>query len=141
MPELKQAMDFNLASRSVVLFLLMVIAAPGVLNTVLMSVTERFREFGISLAMGMKSAVLVRLVLLETFIIVTLGVLVHPIVLGGQIAEIYEDYGFLPQIVVTTRFSIAVKAAGIAFGMSLLAGVYPAIRVFELEPLKGIRYT
>jgi len=88
MPELKQAMDFNLASRSVVLFLLMVIAAPGVLNTVLMSVTERFREFGISLAMGMKSAVLVRLVLLETFIIVTLGVLVHPIVLGGQIAEI-----------------------------------------------------
>ena len=155
MPELKQAMEVDLVNDSVLLVILIVIVTFGILNTVLMSITERYREFGITLAMGMQPAVLVRLVLFETALIAVLGILsggllghianwhftAHPITLGGQLAQFYEDYGFLPQIVSTTRVSIPLTVMGGILVVSLIAGVYPAFRVSRLEPLKGIRYT
>jgi len=62
-----------------------------------MSVTERFREFGISLSMGMPQGKLVILVIIETAFITVIGLLIgnllaaavnyyivlHPIVMGG----------------------------------------------------------
>ncbi len=155
MPELKQAMEVDLINDTILLVVLVVIVAFGILNTVLMSVTERFREFGISLAMGMKPAVLVRLVFLETLFIAGIGLAigggagqllnwyfeVHPVPISGELARFYEDYGFIPQIVSTARLSLFLICTGGILAVSLLAAVYPAIRVSRLEPLKGIRYT
>lgn len=155
MPELKQSMDFDQVNHLLILAILIVIVAFGVLNTVLMSVTERFREFGIALAIGMQPAGLVRLLFIETICLALVGIAVggsigmavnayvayHPIPIGGDLAQLYEDYGFMPVIVATTRISIPLTFACAMLLVSLLSCLYPAFRVSRLEPLKGIRHT
>ncbi|RMF57000.1 MAG: FtsX-like permease family protein, partial [Calditrichaeota bacterium] len=132
-----------------------IVVAFGILNTMLMSVTERFREFGIVLSLGMPNRKLVIMVLWETFFIVVLGLILgnllaaginyyivqHPIVFSGGFAELYEEYGFLPRLESTLRWSIFFNNNIAILFISLLAIIYPAYKVYKLEPLKGIRYT
>lgn len=155
LPELKQLIELDNVSGILTLAILVVVVAFGILNTVLMSVTERFREFGVILAIGMPQKKLVIIVLLETAFITFIGLLLgniaaagvnyyfveHPIVFGGQLAELYAEYGFLPRMESSLRFNIFFNSTIAIFIVAILSGVYPLIKVYLLEPLKGIRYT
>lgn len=155
MPELKQMIELDNVSGILMLAILVIVVAFGILNTVLMSVTERFREFGISLAMGMPQSTLVILVILESIIITLLGLILgnlaaygvnyyiaqNPIIFGGELGALYEEYGFLPRLESSVKFSIFFNTSLTIFIVALLSIIYPAIKVFRLEPLKGIRYT
>jgi putative ABC transport system permease protein len=155
MPELKQSIDLDNYSSILFLGILIVVVAFGILNTVLMSVTERFREFGILLAIGMPQRLLVRLVLTETLFIIMTGILIgnlfaygvvswfaaHPIVFTGEYAAMMEEFGWLPQMGSVVRFSSFVNTSLAVGLLSLLAALYPLYRVSRLEALKGIRYT
>jgi ABC-type lipoprotein release transport system permease subunit len=155
MPELKQGMDLDKINHSIFMAILVIVVAFGVMNTVLMSITERFREFGITLALGMQSSGLVKLVLIETIFISLVGIAIggiighcvnlyfyyHPILLGGNVGQLYEEYGFLPMIIPTIRLSVPFIATGLIFLLCCLASLYPLYRVQNLEPLKGIRHT
>jgi len=154
-PELKQIIQLDNVSGILMLAILVIVVAFGILNTVLMSVTERFREFGISLAMGMPQRTLVLLVVIESVIITLIGLVLgnliaygvnyyiaqNPIVFGGELAALYEDYGFLPIMKSSVKLSIFFNTSITIFIASMLSIVYPAVRVFRLEPLRGIRYT
>lgn len=155
MPDLKQAIDMDNYSSILFLGILLIVVAFGILNTVLMSVTERFKEFGILLALGMPQRRLVSLVLFETVFITLLGMIIgnllglgvnwylsiEPIVFSGDFAEMYEQYGFLPQMRSTVLVSSFVNTSFSVLVISLLSVLYPLHRVYKLEPLKGIRYT
>jgi putative ABC transport system permease protein len=155
MPELKQMIDMDDAGGIIMLIILMIIMSFGILNTILMSVTERFKEFGIMLAIGTKKGKLVSIVIFETIFIVLLGLLVgnilawisnyilylNPITFTGEIAKMYEDYGFLPILSTTMNPVIFIYTSLSVIAMSALAVIYPAFRVLKLEALKGIRYT
>ncbi len=155
MPELKQLIQLDNVSGILMLAILVIVVAFGILNTVLMSVTERFREFGISLAMGMPQGTLVILVILESIIITLIGLILgnlvayavnyyivqNPIVFGGELGALYEEYGFLPRMESSVGFSIFFNTSLTIFIVSLVSIIYPAIKVFRLKPLKGIRYT
>lgn len=155
LPELKQQMDYDVVNDWILLAILIVIVSFGILNTVLMSVTERFQEFGVSLSIGMQPRRLVGLVLVEALFITLTGlclgsaigysliayVAVHPIILSGDLGTIYEDYGFIPQLVTAPRMTIVLNVMAVITMISLVASSYPAYRVSKLEPLKGIRYT
>jgi ABC-type lipoprotein release transport system permease subunit len=155
MPELKQLIQLDNVSGILMLAILVIVVAFGILNTVLMSVTERFREFGISLAMGMPQGTLVLLVILESIIITLIGILLgnlaaygvnyyivqNPIIFGSELGALYEEYGFLPRMESSVDLSIFFNTSLTIFIVSLVSIVYPALKVFRLEPLKGIRYT
>ncbi len=155
MPELKQGMDLDKINHSIFMAILVVIVAFGVMNTILMSVTERFREFGVTLALGMRSSGLAKLVFLETICMAIVGIIMggiagysvnlyiyhHPIILGGNLAQMYEDYGFLPKIIPAIRVSIPLISSASILVLCCLASLYPLYRVLVLEPLKGIRHT
>jgi len=155
MPDLKQGIDLDNYSGILYLGILLIIVAFGILNTVLMSVTERFREFGILLAMGMPQRKLVWLVLIESVFITMIGVIVgnllglgmvwyfsvNPIVFTGEFAGFYEEYGFLPEMRAVIRLSSFVNSSLSVLAISLISVLYPLRRVFKLEALKGIRYT
>jgi len=155
MPDFKQSIELDNISGILMLAILIIIVAFGILNTVLMSVMERFNEFGITLSIGMPQIKLVYLVFIETFFITLLGLalgnligwginsyLIHnPIQFGSEIGKIYEEYGFLPIIVSTLDPMIFINTTLSILGISILACFYPAYKVFRLEPLKGIRYT
>lgn len=155
MPDLAQAMAFDRIGDYFFMIVLIVIVTFGILNTVLMSVTERFREFGVTLAVGMKPSQLVVQVLVESFYMIAIGILTgtslgyginayvkaNPIVFTGDFEEIYAQYGFLPQMVGSTELWVLGQVVAVIVAASLLSLVYPLYRVARLEPLKGIRHT
>ena len=154
-PELEQLVEFDNISGIFFLGILIVIVAFGILNTILMSITERFREFGVELAIGMPQLDLVKIVYLETLLITIFGLIIgniigyginyyivqHPIIFGGELTKIYEEYGFLPRLESTLDFLIFMHVSFAVIIISFLSSLYPAYKVYKLEPLKGIRYT
>lgn len=155
MPDLKQSIEFDNVSGIFYLFILIVIVAFGILNTVLMSVTERFNEFGVTLSIGMPQVKLVHLILIETVFLTVFGIIIgniigwfinyyfilNPIEFTGELAQIYEEYGFLPVMTSTLRASSFFNTSLSILAISILSALYPAYKVYKLEPLKGIRYT
>lgn len=155
MRDILQFMEIDRLGDKLIQFVLIVLVGFGVLNTVLMSVTERFQEFGILLAMGMKNRHLVQIILLETVMLTIAGIFVgliigtginfyfytFPVEIGGDFGEMYEEYGFQPVITATLNPILFLKIVRNIILISILAWIPPAIKTLKLEPLKGIRYT
>jgi len=120
-----------------------------------MSVTERFREFGVVLAIGMPQINLVQVVYIETFFITLLGILIgniagyfvnyyivlNPIILGGGLAEVYAEYNFVPRLESSLDVMIFLNVSISIIVISIISCFYPAYKTYKLEPLKGIRHT
>ena len=135
--------------------ILIIIVAFGILDTLLMSITERFNEFGVNLAIGMKNGKLALLIILETVMITFIGIAVgnilgamvnyyfikHPITFGGELSYLYEEFGWIPKIVSLIEPGIFIKTSVTILLISLVSAIYPIYKVYKLEPLKGIRYT
>jgi ABC-type lipoprotein release transport system permease subunit len=155
MPDLQQSIELDNISGIIFLAILIVVVAFGILNTVLMSVTERFREFGVLLSLGMPQKKLVVVVFLETVFIALIGIvagnilavgvnyylIVNPIEFGGNYAALMEEYGFLPFIRSSLNLSSFINTTLSIVFVSLVSTIYPLYRTFTLEPLKGIRHT
>ena len=155
MPDFKETIELDNISGILYLSILVVIVAFGILNTVLMSVTERFNEFGITLSIGMPQLKLVNLVLIETVFITFIGLVLgnligyginsyfiaHPIQFAGDLKQMYEEYGFSPMMVSSLKPSMFFNTTLTIFISAIVSCIYPLYKVFRLEPLKGIRYT
>ncbi len=154
LPEFKQMIEFDNASGMVYLGLLMIIIAFGILNTVVMSISERFSEFGVMLALGTKNSLLVMVMFVETIFIAIIGmvfgtmlgyfanayVVSSPIELTGPTADMIREYGFIPAMYSTLDPWIFLNANGTVLLISILVYIYPAFRLSKLQALKGIRY-
>ena len=137
-------------------FLVALLIAAGVLNTLLMSVLERNREFGVMLAIGMSSRLLFRLVMVESFWLALIGLSIGVLftvpwywyldvygldfssMLGG---EDYSVSGVLVDPIIRIRLhaqSISIILA-VVFGLALLSGVYPAWRAGRIPPIESLR--
>ncbi len=155
LPQLKQMIELDDSSGVLYIIILLFVVGFGILNTVLMSITERFREYGVMLSLGMSQEKLVLAVALEVFFMLVIGFIVgngigvavnyywvhHPIVIGGDMAKLYQEYGFAPVFVSSLSFKVFLDSTLTILGISVVAAVYPLWRVLRLEPLKGIRYT
>ncbi|RMG67076.1 MAG: ABC transporter permease [Calditrichaeota bacterium] len=155
LPELKESIELDNIGGLLSLAIVVLVVGFGVLNTVLMSVTERFREFGILLAVGMANSVLVRVVALEILLLSTAGILLgngfgwlvnyylvlHPVEFTGTIGELYREFGFIPRMYSTVDPGIFVHISLTMVAVSLVASAVPLYKIQRLEPLKGIRYT
>ncbi len=155
MPELEQSIQLDNISGILMLGILVVVAAFGILNTMLMSITERFNEFGVLLAVGMPNRKLCTVVLMETVFIVLMGLLAgnliaagvnahivdNPIEITGKLDAMYEQFGFIPRMESTLSPGVFVKPSLAIFLVSLLAFLYPGWKTFRLGAMKGIRYT
>ena len=153
MSDFKQSIELDNVSGIFMLLILIVIVAFGILNTVLMSVTERFNEFGVVLSIGMPQLKLV--VILETIFLTLIGIVIgeligwitnyililNPIELSAELSQIYEDYGFLPQLESSIHFGIFLNTSLTIIIVAVISSLYPAYKTYKLEPLKGIRYT
>ncbi len=155
LPDLKQAFDMDVISSYFYVGILVMIVGFGILNTVLMSITERFREFGVMLALGTKHYIIVVSVFIETMILTIMGILAgsglgyignwiimkNPIALTGDMNKMYEEFGFIPEIHASLNPDMFIMTAIIILIISVLVFIYPAYRMNRLEALKGIRYT
>lgn len=138
-------------------FLVGLVIAAGIMNTMLMSVFERTKEFGMMLAIGMAPSKLLKMILIESFWVGILGLGLGLLItapwyaymsetginLSRHIGEDYSAGGVLVDPVLKFRLF---KESGLAivagvFGLTMVAGLYPAYRagkVLPVESLKGI---
>jgi putative ABC transport system permease protein len=151
-PGLKQAIKADMSSAFFMYGILVVLVAFSVLNTQLMSVLERTREFGIVMALGLTPGRLGRLILLETAMMGVIGLLLGAL-LGGLFTwwfsvngfaypgmeEMAEKFNlparFYPQVTALTLFAGPL----VVFLFTILAAVYPAQRLNRLRPIDAMR--
>jgi putative ABC transport system permease protein len=114
----------------------LVVGGIGIMNIMLVSVTERTREIGIRKAVGARRNDILGQFLLEALVLSIIGGLLG-IALGAVVSWAVGLSGFLST-------SVSPSAVGLAFGFSLavglLSGVYPARRASRLLPIDALRY-
>lgn len=129
--------------------------AAGILNTLLMSVLERTREFGVMMAVGMSPSTLFKLVLVESFWLALIGLAVGIIItapwyaylhyvgldFSGAIGNDYSAGGVLVDPIFRIRLykeSIIAILSGV-FSLTLLSGIYPAWRAGRTPPVESLK--
>jgi ABC-type lipoprotein release transport system permease subunit len=156
MPFLRKTLELTGQYVAILIGVVFLLVGMGILNTMLMSVLERTREFGVMMAVGTLPLRIVAQVLAEAFWIATLAV-AGGLVLGlavnwlfarhgildytESLGEAYEMGGAALSSVFKTRFSVAraLEAAGIVWVLTALVGLYPAWRVSRLQPADALR--
>lgn len=151
-PGLQAAIRLD-ASTSVLWYAsLVVIVVVLLLNTLLMSVLERTREFGVLLALGMRSGAIGRMVWLELLLLLAAG-LALGMALGGGLAAWYGVHGIaLPgaegvfaQWGMPDRMYPQLNAFSLLTGPAVIAvttaatGLFPFLRVRHLRPVAAMR--
>jgi putative ABC transport system permease protein len=151
-PGLKQAIQADLSSAWFMYGVLIVLVAFSVLNTQLMSVLERTREFGVITALGIKPRKLASLVVLETALMALIGLIIG-VFLGWLVAFYFNVVGFsYPGMEeVAARFNLPGKmypsvtvfsmmlGPVVVFLFCLLASIYPAMRLYRIQPVEAMR--
>lgn len=112
----------------------LLVAGIGVMNIMLVTVTERTREIGIRTAVGARRGHLIGQFLLEAVILTGLGGLAGTLL--GSLTQLVDVSGFSP---VVTPFSV-VLALGAAVVTGLFFGLYPANRAASMPPVQALRH-
>lgn len=130
------SLGFLTISATVIGFITLIGAAIGLMNIMLVSVSERTKEVGLVKAIGGKSNVVRRQFLMESVIISVLGAgfgIILGIILGNT-AAVLLGTGFV------VPWNWVFYAIIICTVVGLLAGVYPAWKAGRLNPIEALRY-
>lgn len=117
-------------------FITLLGAAIGLMNIMLVAVTERTKEVGLIKALGGKKTTVISQFLMEAIIISVLGALLG-IILGIALGNFFS-------LVISTGFVVpwnwVILAVVICSITGLLAGLYPALKAGRLNPIEALRY-
>ena len=152
MPGLKQAIQADMTSAWFMYAVLIILVAFSVLNTQLMSVLERTREFGVIMALGIKPRRLALLVLLETFLMASIGLIIG-VVLGALVSGYFAYAGFaypgmdemaarfnMPPVIYPSLTPLSMMLGPmVVFVFCLFAAIYPALKLYGLRPVEAMR--
>jgi putative ABC transport system permease protein len=125
----------------------LVVGGIGILNIMLVSVTERTREIGIRKAVGATSRAILKQFLLESAVLagfgglVGVGVGIGLSLLVGVIAPAFDPaFGALADFTPVLSAPPVVAAFAISLAIGLVAGGYPSYRAVRLRPIEALRY-
>lgn len=156
MPNLANAIKLDYASQKFIFMIILLIVAIGVINTLLMSVMERMREFGVILALGSKPMTLRCMIMLEAVILGLLAAAIGTVL--GSLATWYlvavgiDLADFVPE---TLEFGGVVfdpimradwdpvwmfRIVVYVVCLTLIAAAYPAIKAGRTTPVEGMRH-
>lgn len=153
-PSLKRMLEVNDAGIAVMLFIIFVVAALGVVNTMLMAIFERTRELGVIKALGLRPGQVRRLVVLETLFLTFVGAVIGTalglgldayLIWHGWDLSAYTGGLTMDGITINPVLTGALTAKGVLVPMlamavaSFLASFYPARRAAKLSPSAAMR--
>jgi putative ABC transport system permease protein len=128
-----QVMTLLLASIALVS---LIVGGIGVMNIMLVSVTERTREIGIRMAVGATGGDVQFQFLAEAVVLAIIGGLLG-IIMGSVASKLISDSLGWPTLISTTAIGVAFSFAA---GIGIAAGWYPALKASKLDPIEALRY-
>ena len=153
MPGLLQAIQLDISFGIIFYLILIMVVAFSIMNTFLMAVFERTKEFGVMMAVGTTPRRLTKLLLIESLSMTTVGIMAG-IIMGSLLTLYFQTYGLdlghsselLAQFGISgklypklTIVSATVGPALVLF-MTFLAALYPALRIRGLRPVEALSH-
>ena len=108
----------------------------GIMNIMLVSVTERTREIGIRMAVGARSRDIMLQFLVEAVVMAATGGLIG-ILLGVGSSEVIKQWAQWPTLINPAIIAIAFLFSG---AVGVFFGFYPAKKAANLDPIEALRY-
>lgn len=153
LPEVEQHIKTDKGSMYIISGVLYLLIGFGIFGTFLMMMAERRYELGMLIAIGMKKHKIVMVLLVESVLYVLVGCLVgicisipitwylkvNPIRFGGDMAEIYLQYGFEPIFPASTDVWIFITQGIIVLVMGLALSLYPMMKVWRMDPVTAMK--
>ena len=154
MPGLSQSIEMDLISGLIFYLLLVLVVAFSILNTFLMAIFERTREFGVLMAIGTTPSRLTKVLLIESMTLTAIGI-VAGIIIGSLITLYFQRHGIdisgaselLSQFGISGRmypklsWLSAVSGPLAVLLITFLAALYPALKVCRMRPVEAMRAT
>ncbi len=108
----------------------------GVMNIMLVSVTERTREIGVRMAVGARPRDILLQFLVEALVLALIGGLTG-VVLGVTIAQqLSSSFGW-PLLI---RVDVVLLSVAVSAAVGVVFGLYPARKASQLDPIEALRY-
>ena len=153
MPDLEQNIEVDNVSGLIMLAILYIVIGFGVFGTVMMMVSERAKEFGILVSVGMRKSKLILITAIETVLVSFLGAIVgiggaipfvfylyhNPIELTGEAAKIYDQLGIEPIMAFSAEPIVFVSQAIVVFLIALVTIIYPVLYIRQMQPVEVLR--
>jgi len=153
LPELLQAIASSRGGTLILLMILYVVIGFGIFGTVMMMTVERTREFGMTIAIGMKRGRLMAVTFAESVGIALMGAFAglaasvpivvyfhaHPIQLSGDMAQSMIAYGFEPILPVSIDPMVFLTQWLVVMVLALLSALYPLVVLRTLDPCRAMR--
>ena len=151
MPGLRQAIEMDLVSGLIFYALLIIVVAFSILNTFLMAIFERTREFGVLMALGTTPRRLTKVLLTESMVMTAVGIMAG-ILIGIAITYYFQMNGIdfsggsdlLSQFGITGRMYPKLSLLSVSIGpimvlfFTFIAALYPALKVRRLRPVEAM---
>ena len=114
----------------------LVVGGIGIMNIMMVSVTERTREIGIRKALGATFRNIMMQFLIESIVISVIGGLIG-IVFGCTVSSIISMFGDFSTVITASPILISFF---FSVGIGLFFGIYPARKAAKLDPIEALRY-
>ncbi len=114
----------------------LVVGGIGIMNIMLVSVTERTREIGIRMAVGARSRDILLQFLIEASVLSLIGGLIG-IIISYIVLFILNNFTATDMVI---SFNIILIAVGFSGSIGIFFGFYPARKAAKLNPIDALRY-
>jgi len=119
-----------------VAFVSLLVGGIGIMNIMLVSVTERTREIGLRMAVGARGGDILKQFLVESIVICMLGGLLG-IAVGHGLSVLMTVLMKWPSSI---SYSAIILAVGVSAAVGVVFGYYPAWKAARLDPIEALRY-
>jgi putative ABC transport system permease protein len=152
MPGLRQSIEMDLISGLIFYVLLVLVVAFSILNTFLMAIFERTKEFGVLMAIGTTPGRLTKVLLIESMTMAAIGIAggiiigclltlyfqLHGIDISGA-SELLSQFGITGRIFPKLSWISATSGPTAVLIITFLAALYPALKVRKMKPVAAMR--